>query len=129
MVVTCSLPPSVVSDDDGAGAYTWSVDSSKAFAQIPEWIVEPPTTADLDIRRPPEHWSRIVHKGAIQGVRNVTTTSLAGWLFRFGLDFQTVTDIVLGWNLRANTPPLSDEEVTRIVCSIAERELKRLGAR
>ncbi len=122
-------PPSCVSDADGAGKYTWSVDSAKEFAEVPAWVVAPPPAAELDVRRSPEHWARVVHDGATEGARNTTTASLTGWLLRLGLDFQTTLLLVLGWNVRANKPPLYESEVMTIVQSIAERELRRLGAR
>jgi bifunctional DNA primase/polymerase-like protein/primase-like protein len=122
-------PPSYVNDKDGEGSYSWSDDSASKFAEVPAWVVAPPPAAELDARRSPEHWKRIVCEGATEGARNTTTASLTGWLLRLGLDFQTSAQLVLGWNARANRPPLDDDEVVMIVRSIAERELRRLGAK
>ena len=126
------VPPSQVSDEDGAGDYTWSVDSAKAFAEAPAWLITLLTTtpvADLDARRTNEHWRRIVCDGAAEGARNTTAASLTGWLLRLGLDVHTTAQIVLGWNARSNRPPLADDEVMTIVRSIASRELMRLEGR
>jgi hypothetical protein len=62
-------------------------------------------------------------------VRNQTAASLIGYLLRLGARPDLVLDLVHGWNLTKNTPPLPDAEIVRTVESIATRELTRRGGR
>jgi len=111
-------------------AYAWSVDSAAEFADAPDWLLDMVTTpvvVQLDERRPPEHWARLTHDGAVEGVRNMTVASMAGRYLRLGIHPAEVNELLLGWNATRNHPPLSDEEVTRTVASIATKEFQRRG--
>lgn len=76
---------------------------------------------------PPEQWLEIVLGGASNGNRNVQTTRLAGHLLRNSwLDPRVVHALVQCWNIATVKPPMTREEVTSIVNSIAGRELRRI---
>jgi hypothetical protein len=118
-------PPSI---HPSGRKYCWSVDSASEFADPPVWLVallEPPKVADLDERRPREHWRGITHEGAAEGCRNATAASLTGYLLSRGVDAHVTLDLVLAWNRFRNRPPLPDNEILHVVRSITERELKR----
>jgi hypothetical protein len=118
-------PPSHVSDRDGAGTYYWSVDTSREFADAPEWLFPSAEVAEIDARRPAEHWQRIC-RGVPEGARNEAGASIAGMLLRKGVDPETTLELMLGWNLRCN-PPQDEQDIVKTVESILEREIKRRG--
>lgn len=64
------------------------------------------------------HWRRLVKEGIQEGERNNSIASLAGHLFRHGIDPKVALDLLLCWNARRCRPPLSDDEVARTVDSI-----------
>jgi hypothetical protein len=105
--------------------YTWSQDGGP-LADAPVWLLDAITLGNrvhsLDERRPAKHWPTILAEGAQEGSRNATATSLAGWLFRTGIGEkfgpETVLYILLGWNRGQNVPPLTDDEITRVVSSV-----------
>jgi hypothetical protein len=75
----------------------------------------------------PEHWLEIVLGGASDGKRNIQAARLAGHLLRNSwLDPRVVHALVQCWNIAAVNPPMTREEVTSIVSSIAGRERRRL---
>jgi hypothetical protein len=75
-----------------------------------------------------EHWLGLITGGADNGNRNTQTTRLAGYLLRNSwLDPRVVHGLVQCWNVATCKPPLDPDEVTKIVNSIAGRELRRLG--
>ena len=118
-------PPSI---HPSGRQYVWSVDTAPKLADPPVWLVAlvaMPANKANGAERPADHWSRIVHDGAAEGERNETAASLTGKLLRQGLDAHTTLDLVLGWNLLRNRPPLPDNEILKVVCSITERELAR----
>lgn len=75
-----------------------------------------------------EDWIEVIGDGAGEGSRNQTAAQLVGYLFRKNLDARIVRELVLGWNIGRNRPPLADEEIIGVVESIAQRELRRRGA-
>jgi hypothetical protein len=118
-------PPSYVNDKDGAGIYSWSVDSSKEFADAPEWLFPKADVAQLDARRPVTHWQRVC-RGIPEGARNETGASIAGMLLRKGIDPETTLQLMLGWNLRCN-PPQDEQDIVLTVESILKKEIERRG--
>jgi hypothetical protein len=77
-------------------------------------------TVEESARRghPIAHWRRLVCDGVVAGERNNTIASLAGHLFRHGLDSAIVLELLLCWNRVRCRPPLVDEEVASVVTSI-----------
>jgi hypothetical protein len=116
-------PPSI---HPSGKAYAWSVDSAAEFADAPAWLLDLliPKVAQLDDRRPDEHWQRIIRNGVDDGTRNATAASLAGKMLRLGLTATETYEFLLTWNER-NRPPLTDARILRTVESIAARELRR----
>lgn len=119
-------PPSI---HPNGRQYAWSIDTASKLADPPVWLVAlialPVNSNANGVERHPDHWSRIVHDGAVEGQRNATAASLTGYLLRQGLDARTTLDLVLGWNLLRNRPPLADHEILGVVRSITARELAR----
>jgi hypothetical protein len=91
---------------------------------------------DLALARPPQHflgsasvtrspglssvrWRRLVREGIDEGRRNDTIASLAGHLLRREVDAEVVLELLLAWSRTHCRPPLPDDEVRRVVQSIA----------
>ena len=53
-----------------------------------------------------------------EGERNATLASLTGHLLWRGVDPEVALELMLAWNRTRCRPPLSDEEVVRVVESI-----------
>lgn len=64
--------------------------------------------------------------GVAEGERNASAAVLAGHYLAMGLPGPEVGILLKAWNQR-NTPPLADEEIERVVVSIARRELLKRG--
>lgn len=92
--------------------------SEADLAPMPSWLlrfVHPGARAG----HPLSHWRRLVREGVDEGNRNNTLASLAGHLLRHGVDPQVALELLLAWNRVRCRPPLPDEEVARVVDSIA----------
>jgi hypothetical protein len=104
--------------------YAWSI--RDALAPLPAWLIallqQPPAKVTGPVLR--ERYLQDV----IDGKRNTTITSFAGYLLRHYVDPPVVRDLLLCWNRVHCKPPLSDAEVRGIVDSIAGRELRRRQA-
>jgi hypothetical protein len=71
------------------------------------------------------HWRQLVREGVDQGRRNATLASLTGHLLWHGVDPAVALELLTAWNRARCRPPLADDEVLRVVDSIArlhERE-------
>jgi len=117
-------PPSV--HPDSGRRYTWDNDPDEvALAPQPDWleylVAEHPTGR----RRPASEWRKLAANGVVQGDRNDSTARLAGHLIARGVDYFVCLELVRAWNRCRNRPPLSDDEVARVVRSIARRELEK----
>jgi hypothetical protein len=110
--------------------YEWSVDSASAFAAAPDWlldkIAEPVSARPAAL--PPSAWRELVLEGLAEGTRDVNLTRLAGYFLRRRLDAILVLVILRSLNATHCHPPLPDDDIVRIVESIAARDLKRQGA-
>lgn len=106
-------------------------------APPPDWLLEAIRAADKPeerpARTPDEEWARLLlegvdgPRGGEPGTRNDTAARLAGYLLRHNLPAAVVGAILLNWN-RLNRPPLPEDEVLRVVRSIAGREeIRRRG--
>ena len=107
-----------------------------------EWVVTPwdlpyeklsilPTeylknTAPCVGRGSQKDWLHIFKNGVATGSRNETVKSLTGKLLSHRLPLSLVLEIVSAWNSSRNLPPLSDDEVSRTVISVARTILRRL---
>ena len=107
--------------------YSWSVDAVAVFAAAPEWLLakiaaSAPTAGKTPL--PPEQWREIV-AGAAEGTRNTSITRLAGYLLRRRVDPAVALVLLELWNETRYAPPLSADEIARIVDLISGAELRR----
>jgi len=111
------------------GVYEWDQDAGE-IAPIPKWLVEMlvKPAAAAKIATPAEGWRELVRNGVSEGQRNAVAARLTGYLLRKFIDPLVVLELVQSWNLTRFTPPLSPDEITQIVNSVAGRELKRRQA-
>lgn len=109
--------------------YVWEVDHHPLEtlpAPAPEWLVamvaapKPAAAADR-----PGGWLAELCEQVPQGRRNATAARLAGYLLRRYVDPQLALALLYAWNRRHCRPPLDDDEMARIVDSVAGRELRR----
>jgi hypothetical protein len=99
-------------------------------APLPDWmrpLLEEPEQVIPTTARHAEEWRTLVENGADEGSRNNTITRLAGHLLRRRVDPFVVLSFLLSWNRTHCRPPLTDEEVGKIVDNIARREAIRRG--
>jgi Bifunctional DNA primase/polymerase, N-terminal/Primase C terminal 1 (PriCT-1) len=75
--------------------------------------------------RPPDEWARLLRDPIAAGSGNDNLARLAGYLLRCLPAPRVVLELVRVVNEARCMPPLSDEEITRTVDSIARREAKR----
>jgi hypothetical protein len=118
-------PPSV---HPSGKRYCWSVDSATTFAAAPDWllaIIAEPETATATAA---SEWRELARNGVREGQRNSSAARLAGHLLRHYIDPHVAHELVQSWNATRCTPPLSPDEITHIVDSVAGRELKRRSA-
>jgi len=100
--------------------YAWApgrAPEQMALAALPRWLL-------FAGRGPqPRHsladWRRLVREGVPEGERNTTIASLTGHLLWHGVDAEVALELMLAWNRLRCRPPLDDEEVARVVASIA----------
>jgi hypothetical protein len=117
-------PPSV---HPSGRRYCWSVDSGAEFTDAPEWLIEKiGAPAGRRSATTSGQWLELA-AGVTEGARNATVTKLAGYFLRRYADPFLVLELLQGWNEARCNPPLSAEDVIKIVNSIAGRELKRRG--
>ena len=113
--------------------YAWSVDhhpDEVPPAPMPDWLVQALAQPAGDgSARDPSVWRELVAQGVTEGGRNNAVSRLTGHLLRRWVDAEVTHELVQGWNLARCRPPLSPEEVTKIVGSIARKELQRREAR
>ncbi len=74
---------------------------------------------------PPSVWRDLIEQGVTEGQRNTTITRVAGHLLRRRIDPVVTLGLLRAWNATSCRPPLPDEDITRIVNSIAGKELRR----
>ncbi len=107
--------------------YEWLVDFEKErLADIPAWLNQETSQKQT----PPKDWEKILG-GVPEGERHTNAVSLVGKLFRhLPMDeWETVAlPLVESWNER-NEPPLPDDELMRIVESLAIKEAAEKAVR
>jgi hypothetical protein len=118
-------PPSV---HPSGKRYYWSVDSAAAFAAAPEWLLSIIAKPETATATAVSEWRELVRNGVREGQRNSSAARLTGYLLRRFIDSFVVLELVQSWNVTCCTPPLSPDEITQIVNSVAGRELKRRQA-
>ncbi len=86
-------------------------------AALPRWLLFAGHAPRA--RRSLAGWRALVHEGVPEGERNSTIASLTGHLLWHGVDPQIALELMLAWNRQRCRPPLDDDEVARVVASIA----------
>jgi len=104
--------------------YAWAPARSPeeiALAELPRWLLFAGHGAGYGprARRSLADWRELVRHGVHEGERNSTIASLTGHLLWHGVDAQVALELMLAWNRSRCRPPLDDEEVARVVASIA----------
>jgi hypothetical protein len=119
-------PPSI---HPSGKRYAWSVDSADKFADAPQWLLdkacERTNGNGHQIATPPSGWRALIANSVVEGQRDNTLTKITGYLLRRYVDPLVVLELVQMFNTARCVPPLPDEDVERIVNSIAGKELKR----
>lgn len=121
------VPPSI---HPSGRAYAWSVDSASTIAAAPDWLLAKITdraNGNGKTSTPPSEWRELVATGVGEGARDCTVAKLTGYLLRRYVDPLVVLELMQLFNASRCTPPLPDEDVSRIVNSICGAELKRRG--
>lgn len=95
-----------------------------SLAPLPQWLQDllQVLTRKSKPVRSTAGWRKLVAEGAVEGSRNQTVASLAGFLLHRGVDFMITLELLQAWNEARNLPPLAPEEVTQVVESIAGLE-------
>jgi hypothetical protein len=116
-------PPSV---HPSGRRYAWSVDSARAFAATPYWLLGKIVagTGGGNGTVPVAEWRELV-QGVAEGARDCSVARLAGHLLRRDVDPFVTLALLQCWNAASCTPPLPAADITRIVNSIAGKELRR----
>lgn len=117
-------PPSV---HPSGRRYAWV--EARAFdapAPLPVWFVALLRGARQG-GHPLAHWRRLVREGVAEGERNNTLASLTGHLLRHGVDPEVALELLLAWNRMRCRPPLPDDEVARVVQSVARLHEREAG--
>jgi hypothetical protein len=109
--------------------YVWELGASPddvPLASAPRWLLERLREGQsTGPSRPPDEWARLVRGPIAAGSRNDSLARLAGYLLRCRPAPRMVLELVRAVNQARCRPPLSDEEITRTVDSIARREAER----
>ena len=121
-------PPSV---HPSGRPYAWSVDTTRDFADAPDWLLTMVAAAKSGSTgkagKPLEHWHAVLTEPIHNGERNTTLASIAGKLLHAGLkDGFLLYDLIMCVNISRCEQPLSAGEVETIVISVIRTHLKRL---
>jgi len=112
--------------------YTWSPARSPDDlrpAPLPHWLARLAQPEGGRLGHPVSHWRELVRRRIREGERNNTIASLAGHLLWHGVDAEVALELLAAWNRSQCDPPLPDDEVARVVESIARlHERRREGA-
>jgi len=108
--------------------YQWLIDLETPLADPPQWLLDllhRSTNSAID--RTPA-WVQQAMMGVEEGQRNNTATRLVGYFLRT-MDTDTVRTMLHSWN-RSNRPPMSEDELNKVIDSVAKREAEsRIAAR
>lgn len=97
-------------------------------AVLPPWIARLAADGSAGKGRRLTYWRTLVREGVEEGRRNTTIASFAGHLLWHGVDTKVVLELMLCWNRQRCRPPLDDDEVARVVSSIAHLHEDRGGS-
>lgn len=117
------------SNHESGGSYEWELSSRPVVnevAESPQWLLDmivKPKGQRVEAK-PSSYWQDVM-RGVSEGDRNNKATSLAGYLFKRYVNPYMVVEIMRLWNDAKVDPPLEDDELMRIVNSVAGKELAR----
>lgn len=120
-------PPSI---HPSGRRYAWikgHAPDALAPAALPAWFVALLRGASPS-GHPLAHWRSLVREGVAEGERNSTLASLSGHLLRRGIDADVALELLLAWNRMRCRPPLPDDEVARVMASIARLHEREAGS-
>jgi hypothetical protein len=106
--------------------YCWEISShpdETSLAAIPGWFLKI-INGSADQSRAKKDWRTIVDAPVLEGKRNVTATSLVGYLLS-RLNPYVAFTLVSAWNKANVRPPLSNTELLTIFKSIMKLETQR----
>ena len=118
-------PPSI--HPSGRG-YAWSVDSTDTLTIAPDWLLAKIITlggGKKKLPTPSSEWGALIVDGIDEGQRDNAATRLCGYLLRHYIDPILTLELLRLWNAARCRPPLPQEDIERIVASIAGKEIKR----
>lgn len=116
-------PPS-----EGSNGRRYEPDERAPLAEPPGWLLQRIRRPANSGAVPVSEWLNLVTGGLVAGGRNSGLTRLTGHLLSRDVDPRLVRELILLLARHRCKPPLSDGEATRIVESIAGRELARRTA-
>ena len=112
-------PPSI---HPSGRAYVWEVShhpDETAVAPLPYWLLQRVVDGSARLGHPLAHWRELAHHGVAEGARNSTIASFAGHLLWHGVDPEVALELLACWNAQRCRPPLPEDELLRVVESIA----------
>jgi hypothetical protein len=116
-------PPSI-----GANGRRYEPDERAPLAAMPQWLKErlrrPGSASGMAAAAPASEWVAIVRDGLPAGQRNHGLARLVGHLLAHDVDARLARELAQLVALRCR-PPLTADEVNRVVESIAGRELSK----
>ncbi|WP_026477568.1 bifunctional DNA primase/polymerase [Alkaliphilus transvaalensis] len=118
-------PPSLHVSGD---FYQWELSShpdNTDIADLPKWLFRILNRSKHKSKRDTQKWRDLVLYGVKEGERNMAVTSLTGHLLAHRIDPVITYQLIYCWNQICNEPPLPNDELKRVVDSIAGRELEK----
>jgi hypothetical protein len=119
-------PPSI---HPNGRPYAWSVDTTRDFADAPEWlhalISRNGNGKAGKVGKALEHWHATLTQPIHNGARNSTLTSIAGKLLHAGLDVILTYDLLMCVNAARCEQPLSASEIETIAISVGRTHLRK----
>lgn len=114
-------PPSI-----GANGVRYEPDEQAPATPLPTWLLAlmRPVAGSPHPRTPAPTWVAMVRQGLPLGQRNAGLARIVGHLLARDVDARLVAELAHLVNTRSG-PPLDDDEVDRVVRSIAGREVRR----
>ncbi len=109
--------------------YAWEVahhPDEVALAGMPDWLLQR-AVGEPAAGHGFGYWRMLVGEGVGEGRRNSTIASLTGHLLWHGVDADVARELLLAWNRLRCRPPLPDDEVARVVASIARLHARQLS--
>jgi hypothetical protein len=108
--------------------YSWLSGCAPGEAPLgapPAWLTREGRRERGRAGHPLAHWRELVRRRVPEGERNSTIASLAGHLVWHGVDPAVALELLSAWNEAHCVPPLSAEEVARVVDSISRLHERR----